>query len=921
MLRLDTLQSLHSGVRCAEGQRRTAMRKRPHLIRLIVIHLAMIGLLGGLLMPTTPAFALSGSHDGGLQTDDPGSYNAKTGNTGSDAGSGYAIPHQQATALEAAIISTPWAPVDSNGVPGVSDGDIPGVYVVEAAVRNAGSTIATDVVVTLNYNPTGDWVLLAGEDPVRMVEELAPGETYYAYWFAGYPSSHLDLPGSHQYSVTASAANASSVSTSQNSYEPNAGWTVQTRNTISTGNSGVTQTIADIVVGVELNIIQDYDLGTNPGDITFSPVGNDDFAPRAYRLLTAQVRFFDDENTQEVTFNDRLYFPESDVPGFADQARITYTFLPVLLANTTLCPYAAINFSSNAKYDLNYCSDSISTRMPISGTITLSLTKQVSSQTIKQGQSLTYTIAYANNGDQPLQYAWVWDDVPAGVSIDNASISPASDPDETTDTRVAWNLGPIPQAGQPGSADTLTFSVLVDGNAQDLPDGTSLVNYAFFGISPGGLPGRAALTSTVTSQVQAPTIAVTKTDGRETVGPNELLTYHVHVTNAGASAATGVVITDVLPSDVTLAGSVTPSPDSVYGQTLAWNDVSISPGGAFDISIPVRVASYVTDGTVLENRATVLYMNAADHIYSNKTATDTTTVEILPTELTLTKTAEDLNGPPLAIGDAILYTLQVTNTGAFTAYNVSVTDDLPDLVTCQAVSGDNAPDGCADPLVWTIPSLGTDATASLYVTVTIDEGAEGASIVNTASVIGDNVPNPPDDPTPVCPDGSPSDAGVCPDTPSSGTSLALSKTAEDVDGPPVLVGDTIRYTLQVTNTGTYTAHNVIVTDDLPDQVTCQEVWGDSAPAGCADPLVWNISSLAPDATASLFIDVTINRGSEGQSIINVASVIGGNVPNLPDDTMPVCPDGSPPANGICEVPPEPAPGSGIFLPIVLKNSK
>jgi uncharacterized repeat protein (TIGR01451 family) len=415
MLGPDRLKWLNSSVSCGEGQRRIIRTKQPRVIRLIVIELTLAALLGGLFLPATPAFALSGSHNGDIQADGSGYYTASTGELGAGVGIGYAIPHQQATTLELDIISTPWAPVDSNGVPGVSTGDIPGVYVVEAAVRNAGSTTATDVVVTLDYSPTGDWVLLAGEAPVRMANELAPGETFYAYWFAGYPRSHLDLPGSHQYTVTASAANASAVSTSQNSYEPNASWTVQTRSTISTGNSGVTQTIADIVVGVELSITQEYDLGTNPGDITFSPVGNDDFDPRAYRLLTAQVRFFDDGNTQEEIFNDRLYFPASDVPGFADQAEITYTLLPVLLSNTNLCPYAAINFSPNPKYDENYCSESIGTRIPISGSITLSLTKGVSSQTVEQGRLLTYTIDYANNGDEPLQYTWVWDDLPTGV--------------------------------------------------------------------------------------------------------------------------------------------------------------------------------------------------------------------------------------------------------------------------------------------------------------------------------------------------------------------------------------------------------------------------------------------------------------------------------------------------------------------------
>jgi hypothetical protein len=68
----------------------------------------------------------------------------------------------------------------------------------------------------------------------------------------------------------------------------------------------------------------------------------------------------------------------------------------------------------------------------------------------------------------------------------------------------------------------------------------------------------------------------------------------------------------------------------------------------------------------------------------------------------------------------------------------------------------------------------------------------------------------------------------------------------------------------------------------------------------------------------LHIDVTINRGSDGQSITNTASVEGGNVPDPPDDPTPVCPDGSEPVDGICENTPEPS-DILIFLPIILKG--
>jgi uncharacterized repeat protein (TIGR01451 family) len=107
--------------------------------------------------------------------------------------------------------------------------------------------------------------------------------------------------------------------------------------------------------------------------------------------------------------------------------------------------------------------------------------------------------------------------------------------------------------------------------------------------------------------------------------------------------------------------------------------------------------------------------------------------------------------------------------------------------------------------------------------------------------------------------------------------LALNKQAQDINGGGIEAGDTIRYTIDVTNTGDDTATNVVVTDDLPSQVTCQSVSGDNAPS-CEDPLVWSVGNLASGNTsATLTVDVTINSGAEGQEIINTASATADNV--------------------------------------------
>jgi uncharacterized repeat protein (TIGR01451 family) len=790
-------------------------------------------------------------------------------------------PLQQGPALTVAIVSSPYATVDSNGVPGADDGEIPEVFVVEAVITNTGAI--TNVAVQLDFNPGNGWTLLPGEDPDRIAYDLAPGTPYHAYWFARYPQVLSGVGATHQYTVTAAP-----VGDPTNSVAASA--TVETRETQSTSNQGMTYASADVVVGVAFTVTVGLDLGNDPDDAVFSPVGNPDFDPSAHRLIASAVRFYDDLGTWEETVADRLYFPT--LHSSAENAEVTYTFLALTPENTRLCPYAGVRFGSNPKYDRYFCSESWSTIISIEGEVSLSLNKQVSDSEIQQGQLLTYTISYINDGDYDLGYVWIWDDVPTDrVSFIADSISPT--PTLTTDSRIAWNLGTVPA----GSTGTFTFTVLVDGNGVDLPDDDDVVNHAFFGINPGGLPKRAALTDTVTTTVQAPMIALSKTDGQDTVEPGDALVYTLHITNSSNSMATfGLVITDELPAGVSYtSGTATPPETSPPGQTLVWNDQNVPADNVLVVTIPVTVDSDVPDETILTNEATVMYKNASEqHTFATKTATDTTVIEA--PVLTITKTAEDVNGGDLVVGDEILYTLQVANTGSITAMGVTVTDDLPDQVTCQTVSGDSAPAGCADPLVWSIPSLAVDSAASLYITVTIKDGSEWQTITNTASVTGSNVLDPPDDPTPVCPNGSTPVGGVCTTTPEPrDTELSLTKTAEDVNGGYLVVGDEILYTLQVTNTGTYTGYTVTVTDDLPDQVTCQAVSGDSSPfGGCDDPLVWSIPSLAVDATASLYITVTINEGSEGQSITNTGSVTGTNVPDPPEDPDPVCPDGSPP---------------------------
>jgi uncharacterized repeat protein (TIGR01451 family) len=632
--------------------------------------------------------------------------------------------------LTVEIISSPWALLDHNKP---DDPTNPHVFVVQAVITNTSIyTPVEDLIVTLGYEDVANgWTLLPGEDPERTKGQLGPGNGFHAYWFATYPTTTL---ASHQYTVTAYASNAYTVTTSDNAYgNPSEGKTVETRGYLSTGNSGVSRTSADILVGVAFTVSVGYELGTDPLGLGFSPVGNLDFDPGAYRLYTSTVRFYDEAETQQLTTTNRLYF--ATVPSFAEYAEAIYTFIAQTPGNAQLCPYTAVDYGSTDKYDQFYCSDIRGTSIPISGTLSISVTKRVSRDLAQQGQSLAYTINYTNNGTLPLQYAWIWDQ----IDVANSSvITHTTYPDDLGETRldqglVAWYLNNI----APNESDVLTLTVRLDGAGEDIDDGTSVVNHAFFGITQDSLPETAALTETAVFTVEAPMISLSKTDGLGEIEAGETLTYLLTITNTGSISATGMVITDVLPLSVTLGTALPPEYTQVDERTLVWTVASLESGDTSSITIPVTVGITVPNGSILADTMAVEYANGAGHTYETKTATDNTTVQA--PVLSINKT--DFPDPILVVpGNRLTYTLHYTNSGPVPT-TVLITDVVPISTTYETCSGG---DSCGSTgliggsvVTWTgTISANQSDSVSFSVEVITDAVKTGDLITNSAYGIG-----------------------------------------------------------------------------------------------------------------------------------------------------------------------------------------
>ena len=179
--------------------------------------------------------------------------------------------------------------------------------------------------------------------------------------------------------------------------------------------------------------------------------------------------------------------------------------------------------------------------------------------------------------------------------------------------------------------------------------------------------------------------------------------------------------------------------------------------------------------------------NESDPNGGNNSDTITTTVQ---TETDLAISKADSPDPVIA-GQALTYTLFITNIGPSNATGVVLTDTLPAGVTFASASA-----GCANAggtVTCTIGNLSAGASLQRTIMVTVNSGTTG-SLANTVTIAGNET-----DPTP----GNNSDTSLT--TVQTETDLIISKA----DSPdPVVAGQLLTYTLTITNAGPSNATGV-----------------------------------------------------------------------------------------------------------------
>lgn len=321
--------------------------------------------------------------------------------------------------------------------------------------------------------------------------------------------------------------------------------------------------------------------------------------------------------------------------------------------------------------------------------------------------------------------------------------------------------------------------------------------------------------------VTVPEINPDKTVDNEIPNFGDNVTYTVTVTNDGIGDANNVVITDVLDKGLKFLNATGNFTYDEKTGTITWT-VDLAKGETKTFNVNVTVLGY----GVLPNTVAV----------GNKTAVRNITVpEII--------TVKEVNSSDIHIGDEIIYTITVSNSGKINATNVVIRDILPEGLRFINASNGGVYDPVTGIITW-ILNITANSTVDLTADVCVNKSG---NITNTVNV-GNKTSN-------------------C--TIESGDIVDL-EIHIVADKSEIYVGDNIVYTVTVINNGPSDAINTIANILIPNALS---ILSYNATKGTFDITSgnWSIGNLTNGEKVVLtFVAKALNEGNS-TVYVNVTS--------------------------------------------------
>ncbi|MBL0737573.1 DUF11 domain-containing protein [Flavobacterium sp. GN10] len=508
------------------------------------------------------------------------------------------------------------------------------------------------------------------------------------------------------------------------------------------------------------------------------------------------------------------------------------------------------------------------TTTPVPTSADLSLTKTVSNTAPLVGSQVTFSIEVTNSGPQEANGVAVTDLLPSGYAYVSYSATTGS----YNPLTGVWTVGNMPVS------DSYTLQITASVNATGNYTNSSEIT-ASSQPDPDSTPNNGVTTeddyaeATTTPIPASADLSLTKTVSNPTPLVDSLVTFEIIVTNSGPQNATGVQVTDLLPSGYQF-NAYTISQGTYNSATGLWNVGTLPNGNSQTLQI---IATVLPTG----NYTNIAEVTASDLPDPDSTPNngvpseddyDTAVVTVIQktpvSDLSLTKT---VNNPTPLVGSQVIFEVIITNNGIDDNTGVQVTDLLPSGYT---LTGYTISTGTYTPAtgVWNVGNMINGKSETLQILAIVNPTG---NYVNVTEVTAADLPDP--NSTPNNGITTENDYATATTTPNpQAADLSLTKTVNNLSP---LVGSQVIFEIVVTNDGPQNTTGVEVTDLLSSGYTFSSY---SATKGTYNSATgkWNIGSLLNGDSQVLQITAVVNASG---NYSNVAEVTASDLPD-PDST-------------------------------------
>lgn len=505
----------------------------------------------------------------------------------------------------------------------------------------------------------------------------------------------------------------------------------------------------------------------------------------------------------------------------------------------------------------------------------VSIIKMVSESFAGIGEILTYSFNLHNAGNVDASNIVITDILPPGTTFIPGSLVGAT--------------GTPPTLTIPGSISSLgnasvSFQVQL---VEAIPSPNPVINnaginftYTVDPANPNGV-SKSNTSNNVTTFVSNANVMIEKAVDKTFANVNDTLTYTITLTNTGNVDAANVVAHDALPSGVVyVANSLTGATGTPANMVLA---APIPANGTATISFQVTVSSTIPQPNPIINNAFVdynftIHPNDPNGQTGSNSSNNVSTL-IQHANVNIQKAVDKAYAN---VNETLTYTLTLTNLGNVTADNVTINDDLPAGTTFLNGSLQGAIG--TPPVLTLLTPINPDETQTISFQVVIDPTIPSANPLINGALTNYTYTVDPNNP-----DGASgaSNSNLVSTLVSTAVLVPVKTADKDIVNP----GDTITYTLTITNEGNAAANNVVIQEVLPAGISF--VPGTLTGAAGTPPTLTLNGPIGANSSAIVTFDVLVSTSYSANQIVNEVNVRytfttdptkpNGNTSNVPSN--------------------------------------